>query len=129
MKQRVKEPLTRKGGLRIGRKGQSIEPRKNFTIRPSDAEREQAEYDADVNNMKLSDYVRYLILHRGKIDSTLACDRRDLIRQISGLCNNYNQMTKNANACGYVLESTMCAANVLMEQIKENLRKVTAKWQ
>lgn len=43
-----------------------IAPRKNFTIRLSDEEREQAEYDAKVNNMKLSDYVRYLILHGGR---------------------------------------------------------------
>ncbi len=33
-------------GLRIGRRGQLIEPRKNFTIRLSEEEREQAEYDA-----------------------------------------------------------------------------------
>ena len=49
-----------------------IEPRKNFTIRLSDEEREQAEYDAKANNMKLSDYVRYLILHGGRVDITLA---------------------------------------------------------
>ena len=101
----------------IGRKGQSIEPRKNFTIRLSDEEREQAEYDAKANNMKLSDYVRYLILHGGKVDTMLAYDRRDLIRQISGLCNNYNQMTRVANCCGYVFDSTMKTGNQLILQI------------
>ena len=74
----------------IGRGKQLIEPRKNFTIRLSDEEREQAEHDAQTNNMKLSDYVRYLILHGGRVDTTLAYGRRDLIRQIAGLCNNYN---------------------------------------
>ena len=39
----------------VGITGQSIEPRKNFTIRLSDEEREQAEHDAQTNNMKLSD--------------------------------------------------------------------------
>lgn len=113
----------------IGRRGQLIEPRKNFTIRLSEEEREQAEHDARANNMKLSDYVRYLILHGGRVDTTLVYDRRDLIHQIAGLCNNYNQMTKTANGCGYVLDSTMKAANRLMEQIKENLQEVANKWQ
>ena len=113
----------------IGRRGQLIEPRKNFTIRLSEEEREQAEHDAKANSMNLSDYVRYLILHGGRVDTTLVYDRRDLIRQIAGLCNNYNQMAKTANGCGYVLDSTMKAANRLMEQIKENLQEVAKKWQ
>lgn len=74
----------------IGRGKQLIEPRKNFTIRLSEEERRQAEHDAKVSNMKASDYVRYLIAHAGKADTSFAYDRRDLIRQISGLCNNYN---------------------------------------
>lgn len=113
----------------IGRRGQLIEPRKNFTIRLSDEERELAEYDAKANNMKLSDYVRYLILHGGRVDTTLANDRRDLISQISGLCNNYNQMTRNANGCGYVLDGTMRTGNQLLEQIKELLQEVVNRWQ
>ena len=73
----------RKKGLLIGRRGQLIEPRKNFTIRLSDEEREQAEHDAKANNMKLSDYVRYLIIHGGRVDTTLAYDRRNLIEASS----------------------------------------------
>lgn len=113
----------------IGRGKQLIEPRKNFTIRLSDEEREQAEYDAGVNNMKVSDYVRYLITHGGRADTSFASDRRDLIRQISGLCNNYNQMTKIANGCGYVFNSTMKDANHLMKQIKEKMKELAGKWQ
>jgi len=115
--------------LLIGRGKQFIEPRKNFTIRLSDEEREQAEYDAKANNMKLSDYVRYLILHGGRVDTSFVNDRRDLIRQISGLCNNYNQMTRNANGCGYVFDHTMKEANCLMKQIKEKMKEVAGKWQ
>ena len=113
----------------IGRRGQLIEPRKNFTIRLSDEEREQAEYDAKANNMKLSDYVRYLILHGGRVDITLAHDRRNLISQISGLCNNYNQMTRVANGCGYVFDTTMKNGNQLIGQIKELLQEVVLGWQ
>lgn len=106
-----------------------IEPRKNFTIRLSDEERKRAEYDAKANDMKLSDYVRYLILHAGKVDTTFAYDRRNLINQISGLCNNYNQMTRVANGCGYVFDSTMQNGNRQLEQIKELLREVVVGWQ
>lgn len=118
-----------KGGIFIGRRGQLIEPRKNYTIRLSDEEREQAEYDAKANNMKLSDYVRYLITHGGRVDTTLAYDRRNLISQISGLCNNYNQMTRTANGCGYVFDSTMRTGNHLLEQIKDLLQEVVNRWQ
>ena len=86
------------------------------------------EYDARSNMMRMSDYVRYLITHGGKVDTKLANDRRDLISQISGLCNNYNQMTKVANACGYVYESTMKNGNQLLKQIKELLQEVINKW-
>ena len=55
----------------IGRGKQLIEPRKNFTIRLSDEEREQVGHDARVNNMKASDYVRYLITHADKVDTSL----------------------------------------------------------
>ncbi len=113
----------------IGRRGQLVEPRKNFTIRLSDEEREQAEYDAKSNNMKLSDYVRYLILQGGNVDTKLVYDRQNLIRQIAGLCNNYNQITKTANGCGYVFDSTMKTGNALMEQIKVLLREVIDRWQ
>ena len=113
----------------IGRGKQLIEPRNNFTIRLSDREREQTEYDARVNNMKVSDYVRYLITHGGRLDTSFASDRRELIRQISGLCNNYNQMTKIANGCGYVFDSTMKDANHLMKQIKEKMKELAGKWQ
>ena len=116
-----------KGGIFIGR-GQLIEPRKNFTIRLSDEEREQAEYDAKANNMKLSDYVRYLITHGGRVDTTLAYDRRNMISQISGLCNNYNQMTRVANGCGYVFDSTMKNGNQLILQIKDLMQEVVCGW-
>ena len=113
----------------IGKGKQLVEPRKNFTIRLSDKEHEQAERDAKSNNMKLSDYMRYLVLHGGRVDTAFVYDRRDLIRQIAGLCNNYNQMTKTANSCGYVLDGTMEIANGLLAQIKELLQEVMNKWQ
>ena len=78
--------------------------------------------------MKLSDYIRYLILHGGKVDTTIAHDRRDLINQLSGLCNNYNQMTRVANGCGYVFDSTMKTGNQLILQIKDLMQEVVCGW-
>ncbi len=52
-----------------------------------------------------------------------------MIRQILGLCNNYNQMTKTANGGGYVFDSTMKDANHLMKQIKEKMKELAGKWQ
>ncbi len=112
----------------IERGKQLIEPRKNFMIRLSEEERRQAEHDARSSNMKASDYVRYLITHAGKADTSFAYDRRDLIRQISCLCNNYHQMTKTTNGCGYVFDNTMKDANYLMEQIKEKMKELADKW-
>ena len=63
------------------------------------------------------------------MDTTLAYDRRDLISQISGLCNNYNQMTRVANGCGYVFDSTMRNGNQVILQVKELMQEVTGKWQ
>lgn len=101
-----------------------IEPRKNFTIRLSDKEQEQAEYDAKDNNIKISDYVRYLIVHGGRVDRRLAYDRWNLNSQIFSLCNNYDQMTRIANGCGYVFDSTMRMGKHLLEQIKDLLQEV-----
>lgn len=113
-----------KEGMLIGRRGQLIEPRKNFTIRLSDKEQEQAEYDAKANNIKISDYVRYLIVHGGRVDRRLAYDRWNLNSQIFSLCNNYDQMTRIANGCGYVFGSTMRMGKHLLEQIKDLLQEV-----
>lgn len=63
------------------------------------------------------------------MDTKLVHDRRDLISQISGLCNNYNQMPMVANGCGYVFDSTMKSGNQLMGQIKELLQEVVLGWQ
>ena len=49
--------------------------------------------------MNESKYLRELIIHGG-VDSTHAEDRRNLIRQISGIATNINQMAKVANTHG-----------------------------
>lgn len=118
-----------KEGLLIGRQTQGVEPRRNFTLRLSETEREQVTREADASGLNESEYVRQLIKHGGTVDTSLAKDRRDLINQVSKIGNNYNQMVKVANGCGYVMNSTMQKANDLFEEIKYLLQEVIHKWQ
>ena len=118
-----------KEGLLIGRQKQGVEPRRNFTLRLSETEREQVTREADASGLNESEYVRQLIKYGGTVDTSLAKDRRDLINQVSKIGNNYNQMVKVANGCGYVMNSTMQKANDLFEEIKYLLQEVIHKWQ
>lgn len=112
----------------IGRRKKGIEPRRNFTVRLSEAERELLASQADYCDMKESDYLRELIHHGGAVDTRLAEDRRDFINQISRIGNNYNQIVRNANASGYVTESTMGRANELFEELLRLVQEVLRKW-
>lgn len=112
----------------IGKQKQGIEPRKNFTVRLSETEREQVTREADYYGMKESEYVRTLITHGGMVDTSLAEDRRNLIYQISRIGNNYNQMTKIANGCGFVTSASMQKCNELFEEIKQALQEVMSRW-
>ena len=117
-----------KEGLLIGKQKQGIEPRKNFTVRLSETEREQVTREADYYGMKESEYVRELITHGGMVDTSLAEDRRNLINQISRIGNNYNQIVRIANGCGYVTNSTMQKCNDLFAEIKEAFQEVMHRW-
>ena len=98
-------------------------------MRLSETEREQVTREADASGLNESEYVRQLIKYGGTVDTSLAKDRRDLINQVSKIGNNYNQMVKVANGCGYVMNSTMQKANDLFEEIKYLLQEVIHKWQ
>ena len=112
----------------IGKRKQGIEPRKNFTVRLSETEREQVMEEADYYGMKESEYIRRLITHGGMVDMALAKDRKDLINQISRIGNNYNQMTRIANASGLVTNATMARSNELFDEIKLVFKEVVDKW-
>ncbi len=124
---RVRDKRT-KEGLLIGKQKQGIEPRRNFTVRLSETEREQVTREADYYGMKESEYVRELITHGGMVDTSLAEDRRNLINQISRIGNNYNQMVRLANGCGYITNSTMQKCNELFAEIKEAFQEVMRRW-
>ena len=57
--------------------------------------------------MNESKYVRELILHGG-VDATHAEDRKNLIRQISGIATNINQMAKRCNETEWISNRNVC---------------------
>lgn len=113
----------------IGRKKQMIDPRKNFTVRLSDLERERIMQAAKENGLTPSEYFRGLVLHGGKVDTTLMLDRRDLVNQISKIGNNLNQIAHVANASQTVSEYKIMQIKDYMKDIYNLLMEVLNKWQ
>ena len=113
----------------IGRKEQMIDPRKNFTVRLSDKERERIIQAAKENRLTPSEYLRELVLHSGKVDTTLMLDRRDLVNQISKVGNNVNQITHVANTSQTVSEYKIMQIKDCMKDIYNLLMEVLNKWQ
>ena len=70
--------------------------RQNRTFRLSEYELHKLSEDAKAVGMNESKYLRELIVHGG-VDVTHAEDRRNLIRHISGIATNINQMAKHCN--------------------------------
>jgi hypothetical protein len=113
----------------IGKKKQMIEPRRNFTVRLSEGEREQVNKDAESNGLNPSEYVRELVLHGGSVDKSLKIDRRDLINQISRVGNNVNQLTHLANSERSVSDHAIMQIVGYMKDIRNLLMEVINKWQ
>ena len=65
--------------------------RQNRTFRLSEYELQKLSEGAEAAGMNESKYVRELILHGG-VDATHAEDRRNLIRQISGIATKIKHM-------------------------------------
>lgn len=75
--------------------------RRNHTFRFSEYESAMLKEGTKCVSMNESKYVRELIL-RGGVDSTHAEDRRKLIRKISGIATNVNQMAKGCNETSWI---------------------------
>jgi len=117
-----------KGGVLIGRRKQNVEPRRNFTVRLSQLEEEQMKINAEANGLNPSEYVRELILHGGKVDTSFTIDRRDLINQISKVGNNINQLTRLANTNELVSDSILKQVVDLLKEIQKLMMEVVKQW-
>jgi len=76
-----------------------------------------------------SKYLRALVQSGGKIDFTFPKDRTNLIRQITGIATNINQITKVANTMSYVPFQDLKDIKEALLEIQRLLRKVLLVWQ
>ena len=105
-----------------------VEPRRNFTIRLSELEEKQMRKNAKANGLNPSEYIRELILNGGRLDTSFAIDRRDLINQISKVGNNINQLTRLANANKLVSDHILKQVVDLLKEIQKLMMEVVKKW-
>lgn len=76
-----------------------------------------------------SKYLRALVQNGGKVDFTFPKDRTTLIRQITGIASNINQITKVANTTSYVPFQDLRDIKEALLEIQRLLREVLTVWQ
>lgn len=86
------------------------------------------EHDAKQAGVDRSKYLRALVQGAGGIDKEFLVDRANLIRQITGIATNVNQIAKYANSQGVVYFSEMDKLQVLLQEIKQLLKEVLEVW-
>ena len=59
---------------------------------------------AEKIGMKATRYAREMVL-KGGVKSRFTLEELDLMRKLSGIANNLNQIAKKANQAGYIAES------------------------
>lgn len=75
-----------------------------------------------------SKYLRALVQGAGEIDKEFPTDRANLIRQITGIATNVNQIAKYANSQGAIYFSEMDKLQVLLQEIKQLLKEMLEVW-
>lgn len=85
--------------------------------------------DAKEAGVDKSKYLRALVQSGGKIDFTFPKDRTNLIRQITGIATNINQITKVANTMSYVPFQNLRDIKEALLEIQRLLREVLTVWQ
>ncbi len=85
--------------------------------------------DAKEAGVDKSKYLRALVQNGGKIDLTFPKDRTNLIRQITGIATNINQITKVANTMSYVPFQDLKDIKEALLETQRLLREVLTVWQ
>ena len=85
--------------------------------------------DAKEAGVDKSKYLRALVRSGGKIDFAFPKDRTNLIRQITGIATNINQITKVANTMSYVPFKDLRDIKEALLEIQRLLREVLTAWQ
>ena len=108
----------------MGRARKNQEARQPYSIRLSLYEHALWEQRAEQAGMGMSKYFRHLLLTGGTVDGNAARDRRQLLREISAIGNNINQIAKWANANKYILSSELREVWDCLKEIRELVSKV-----
>lgn len=94
----------------------------------SEADYKKLEQDVKKSGVDRSKYLRALVQGAGGIDKDFPMDRANLIRQITGIATNVNQIAKYANSQGVIYFSEMNKLQVLLQEIKKLLQEVLEVW-
>lgn len=94
----------------------------------SEADYRKLEQDAKEAGVDRSKYLRALVQGASGIDKEFPVDRANLIRQITGIATNVNQIAKYANSQGVIYFSEMDKLQVLLQEIKQLLKEVFELW-
>jgi len=93
------------------------------SIRFSKTEYFIAKQNASKSGLKITTYVRQMAL-QGKIISRLSDEERQFVRQLIGMANNLNQLTKKGHQEGFLTAVLMFEKyKNLMEELLEKLKR------
>lgn len=101
--------------------------RQNWTFRLSEYELRKLSEDAKAAGMNESKYLRELIVHGG-VDATHAEDRRNLIRQFSGIVTNINQMAKHCNESKWFGNVDVLKMTRALEEVIRLMKQLVERW-
>lgn len=99
-----------------------------ITVKVSEAELELVDARAKDAGMNRSRYIRELINGKGNVDSTFATDRANLIRQVSGVAVNVNQIARMVNTNKLLRSSDLISIEVKLDRLMELFREVLEVW-
>ena len=97
-----------------------------ITVKVSEAELELVDTKAKDAGMNRSRYIRELIHGNGNIDSTFAID---LIRQVSGVATNVNQIARMVNTNKFLRSSDLFDIELKLDRLLKIFREVLDEWQ
>lgn len=99
-----------------------------ISFKLSEADYRKLEWDVKQSGVDRSKYLRELVRGAGGIDREFPTDRARLIRQISGIATNINQIAHYANSQGSIYFSEMDKLSALLQEIKVLLGEVLEVW-
>ena len=99
-----------------------------ITVKVSETELKLVDENAAKVGMNRSRYIRELIHGNGDVDSTFAEDRANLIRQVSGVAVNVNQIARMVNTNRFLRSSDLISVEVKLDRLLEIFREVLDVW-